>query len=164
MLLVDIFTPFLMKKLPTKGDIQEIIEMSLRPAWRVGIVYSSFYKEEIEIMLSGATKALKAVGMQESNITHYPVPGSFEIPLVGAALAKQQSVDALIGLGIIVEGETHHARLIAENVARGIMDVQTQYAIPFANEVLYMDSLELARQRLHKGEEAALSVLHLLAQ
>jgi 6,7-dimethyl-8-ribityllumazine synthase len=153
-----------MKKLPSKGDIQEIIELSLRPAWRIGIVYSSFYKEEIETMLQGVITTFKAVGMQEGNISQHPVPGSFEIPLVGAALAKNRSADALIGLGIIVEGETHHARLIAENTSRGIMDVQTQYAIPFANEVLYVDSLDLARQRLHKGEEAALSVLHSLAQ
>lgn len=115
-------------------------------------------------MLSGAVKTLKAIGVQEGNISQHPVPGSFEIPLVGAALAKQGKVDALIGLGIIVEGETHHARLIAENTSRGLMNVQTQYAVPFANEVLYTDSIELARQRLYKGEEAALSVLHSLAQ
>jgi len=138
--------------------------MSMRPAWRVGIVYSSFYKEEIEQMLSGAVETLKAVGMEEANISSYPVPGSFEIPLVGAALAKKGSVDALIGLGIIVDGQTHHARLVAENVSRGLMDVQTQYTIPFANEVLYVDSLELAKKRLYKGEEAAISVLHSLAQ
>lgn len=153
-----------MKKLPSKNDIQEIIELSLRPAWRVGIIYSSFYKEEIEHMVRGAIETLDAVGIEESHISQYPVPGSFEIPLLGAALAKKKSVDAIIGLGIIVEGETHHARLIAENTARGMMDVQITYAIPFANEVLYVDSLELARERLHKGEEAAISVLHSLAQ
>lgn len=153
-----------MKQLPSKHDIQEIIELSLRPAWRVGIVYSSFYKEEIEQMLQGAIETLQAVGMEESHISQHPVSGSFEIPLVGAALAKRKSVDAMIGLGIIVEGETHHARLVAENTARGMMDVQTQYAIPFANEVLYVDSLELAQERLHKGEEAAISVVHSLAQ
>lgn len=155
---------FLMKKLPTKNDIQEIIEMSLRPAWRIGVVYSSFYKEEIATMLKGATDLLRAVGIAEENIVPVEVPGSFEIPLVGAKLAKDQSVDALIGLGIIVEGETHHARLVAENTARGIMDVQTQYGVPFAFEVIYVDSLKLAQERLHKGEEAALSVLHSLAQ
>jgi len=136
----------------------------MRPAWRVGIVYSSFYTKEINHMLKGAIDTLKVVGMEEKNIRQYPVPGSFEIPLVGAALAKEGSIDALIGLGIIIEGETHHARLIAENAARGMMDVQTKYGIPFANEVLYVDSIVLARERLHKGEEAAISVLHSLAQ
>jgi 6,7-dimethyl-8-ribityllumazine synthase len=118
----------------------------------------------MEQMLKGATDTLRAVGMEEGNIRQYPVAGSFEIPLLGAALAKEGSVDALIGLGIIVEGETHHARLIAENVARGMMDVQTKHTIPFANEVLYVHSILQARERLHRGEEAAISVLHSLAQ
>ncbi|MDA0376496.1 MAG: 6,7-dimethyl-8-ribityllumazine synthase [bacterium] len=153
-----------MKKLPSKNDLQEIIEMSLRPAWRVGIVYSSYYEEEIKTMVNGAIKILQKVGMSPENISQYPVPGSFEIPLIGGALAKKGSVDALIGLGIIVEGQTHHARLVAENTARGMMDVQTKYGIPFCNEVLYVDSIELACERLYKGEEAAISVLHSLAQ
>jgi 6,7-dimethyl-8-ribityllumazine synthase len=115
-------------------------------------------------MMKGAVKVLREVGISKEKISFHPVPGSFEVPLVGSALAKEGSVDALIGLGIIVEGKTHHARLVAENTARGIMDVQTKYQVPFAFEVIYVDSLELAQERLHKGEEAALSVLHSLAQ
>ena len=153
-----------MKKLPTKGDIKEIIEMSLRPTWRIGIVYSSFYKEEIDQMVAGALKTCDAVGLPRENVSLYPVPGSFEIPLIGSRLAKLKAVDALIGLGIVVQGETHHARLIAESTAKGIMDVQLQYGIPFANEVLYVNTIDIARQRLHKGEEAALSVMHSLAK
>ena len=63
-----------MKKLPSKNDIQEIIELSLRPAWRVGIIYSSFYEKEIRQMLKGAIDTLKVVGMEEGNIRQYPVP------------------------------------------------------------------------------------------
>lgn len=153
-----------MKKLHSKSDIHEKIAESLRPAWRIGIVYSSFYEDEMKTMVDSAITTLKAIGVQQNNISEYPVPGSFEIPLIGAKLASSHSVDALIGLGIIVEGETHHARLVAENTARGIMDVQTRYALPFANEVLYVDTLELAKSRLDKGKDAALCVLHCLAQ
>lgn len=152
-----------MKKLHSEEDIQEMLDHSLRPSWRIGIVYSTFYKEEMKAMVDGAVKKLLQMGMKEENISLYPVPGSYEIPLIGAALAKKKSVDALIGLGIIVEGETHHARLVAENTARGMMDIQTTFALPFANEVLYTDSLKLAQERLDKGAVAALCTLHSLA-
>ena len=152
-----------MKKLHSEEDIQEILEQSLRPSWRIGIVYSTFYKEEMKTMLDGAVEKLLQIGMKKENISLYPVTGSYEIPLIGAALAKNKSVDALIGLGIIVEGETHHARLVAENTARGMMDIQTNFALPFANEVLYVDTLKLAQDRLDKGAIAALCVLHSLA-
>jgi 6,7-dimethyl-8-ribityllumazine synthase len=132
------------------------------PSWRIGIVYSSFYQEIISVMREGAVQELLKSGIQESYITQYEVPGSFEIPLVGRNLAAKKSVDALIALGVVVQGQTHHAELIAEQSARGIMDVQLQYGIPFAMEILFVDDLETARDRTDKGVVAAKTVLHTL--
>ena len=122
---------------------------------RIAIIYSDFYKEEMAEMVSYTKQELLSFGIAEQQITLYPVPGAFEIPLIGSALAARKAVDALIGLGIIIEGQTHHARLVAENCARGMMDIQTTYAIPFVNEVLYVDRRELAHARLSKGKDAA---------
>lgn len=148
---------------PSKRDFQEMIELSLQSAWRVGIVYSSFYEEPMQKLVDGAVETLKEYGLTDS-ISLHPAAGSFEVPLIGAALAHAKQVDALIGLGIIIEGETEHARLLADSATKGLMDVQLQYRIPFAFELLYVDSLELANRRLEKGKEAALSVLYSLAQ
>ena len=137
-------------------------------SWRVGIVHASFYPDEVMNLVQGAERVLREAGLLQSNIRRFPVPGSFEIPLVGAALLEAKEVDALLGIGIIVEGETHHARLIAEAVAHGIMDVQLKYCAPFAFEVLFVKNIEQARARAgamgNKGEEAAIAVLHSLAQ
>lgn len=134
------------------------------PNWRIGIVSSPYYKEEIEALVASANAALLNAGIREEGITFHHAPGSFEIPLIGSALAASNKVDALIGLGIIVEGETQHARLIAESVAKGMMDVQVQHHVPFAFEVLYVDAIEYVRARLDKGQEAAHAVLHSLAE
>lgn len=138
------------------------------PSWKIGLVASAYYKEEIDALCSGACSFLKAAGIRPDNIVRYDVPGSFEIPLIGAQLAEKKSVDALIGFGIIIEGETQHARLIAEQTARGIMDVQVRYRVPFAFEVLYVKSLAQVRERSigdgNKGKEAANAVVHSLAQ
>jgi 6,7-dimethyl-8-ribityllumazine synthase len=141
---------------------------SVNPSWRIGLVCSSYYKEEIEALIAGARMVLTNAGISASNIHVHWVSGSFEIPLIGAALAEARVVDALMGFGIIVEGETGHARLIAENAARGIMDVQLRYRIPFAFEVLYVQNLDQAKSRVtgeqSKGVEAAIAVLHSLAE
>ena len=143
---------------------QRDLPPGINRAWRIGIVHSSFYKEEVAALVEGAVQVLKDAGISAAHIKTYAVPGSFEIPLIGAALAGEREADALIGLGIIVQGETHHARLIAEQAARGIMDVQVQYGVPFAFEILFVDTIALARERLDRGEEAALAVLHSLAE
>jgi 6,7-dimethyl-8-ribityllumazine synthase len=136
----------------------------INPSWRIGIVHSSYYPEEISALIASAKHALREAGIPETNSTLHPAPGSFEIPLIGAALAESRSVDALLGFGIIVEGETHHAELLARAVTRGIMDVQLRYTIPFAFEVLYVRSLPEARARGTRGREAVYAALHSLAE
>lgn len=127
-------------------------------------MHSSYYKKEMAQLQESARKGLLEAGILSKNIIEREAAGSFEIPLIGDALASEKKVDALIGLGIIVEGETHHAELLAQQAARGMMDVQLRYQIPFAFEVLYVNDLQSARARLHRGTEAARAVLHSLAQ
>ena len=138
------------------------------PGWRIGIVHASFYKEEVDAMVSDAIVVLTEAGIPKKNIPVHAAPGSFEIPLIGRELAEQGKVDALLAFGIIVQGETKHADLLAAEVARGIMDVQLRYGIPFAFEVLYVPSLALAQARVTgangKGREAAYATLQSLAQ
>ncbi len=152
-----------MKKNATKDQLPAKIDKK----WRIGIVTASFYKAESDQLVQGAKKLLIAAGIPDKNISVYEVPGSFEVPLIGAALAEKKAVDALIAFGIIVEGETHHARLLANAATQGIMDVQIKYRIPFAFEILYVDTMKQAQERIfgeyNKGTEAAHAVLHSLA-
>jgi len=137
---------------------------SVNPAWRIGIVASQFHESEVSALVESALEALTEAGVPPENILKHTVAGSFEIPLIGAALARTKQVDALIGLGIIVRGETQHAEHLAREVARGIMEVQLKHGIPFAYEVLHVDNIAQARDRAEKGREAAHAALHSLAQ
>ncbi len=118
----------------------------------------------MKTMVQSCTKKLTELGVEESNITLHDVAGSFEIPLIGSALLKKGEVDALIALGIIVEGATNHALLVAVETARGIMDLQLQYQKPFVFEVLYVNEREQAKERLHKGADAAECAMNSLAK
>lgn len=134
------------------------------PSWKVGIVAASFYKEETDALIASAKECLREAGLPDANVSVWQVPGSFEIPLMGEWLASAKKVDALIGIGIIVQGETKHADLLAQESARGLMDVQLKHQIPFAFEILWVDDLAYARARADKGAEAAMAVLHSLAE
>lgn len=139
------------------------------PAWRIAIVASFYYKEEMDGLVAGAKEVLREAGIPEANVAVWEASGSFEVPLIGAELAHAKAADALIGFGIIVEGKTHHARLLAENVARGIMDIQVRERIPFAFEILYVNDIAQAKERSlpgsgNKGREGASAVLHSLAE
>jgi 6,7-dimethyl-8-ribityllumazine synthase len=139
------------------------VPTNVRPEWKVGIVYAPYYKEETEALVKGAQESLLAAGILPENVTLHEAPGSWEVPLIGRALVQAGKVDALIGFGIIVQGDTKHAEMLADGVVQGIMDVQIRYGIPFAIEVLYVNTIAQARERSlgenNKGKEAAAAVL-----
>jgi 6,7-dimethyl-8-ribityllumazine synthase len=151
-----------------KRDILARLPEHVDPTWRIGIVASTYHGEIIDGLVEGARAVLREAGIPEANIRLHRAPGSFEVPLIGAALAEAGQVSALMGFGIILEGQTHHARLLAESVTGGMMDVQIRYRLPFAFEILYVDDLAQAEERAegvaNKGREAAFAVLHTLAE
>ncbi len=147
-----------------KTDQFPSLPARISSGWRIGIVHSQYYPDIVTKLVAGAQKVLRDAGIAQGNVRTYAAPGSFEIPLIGASLIASKEVDALIALGVIVEGETHHASLIAGEAARAIMDLQVRYTIPFAFEILYVKNIEQARERTDRGGEAAHAVLHALAQ
>lgn len=151
-----------------KATTPHDLPTSIDPRWKIGIVASTYHKEHVDTLVDGAKQTLIGAGIPADHVTVHSAPGSFEVPLIGAALAEKRAVDALVGFGIIVKGETHHADLLADAVTHGIMDVQMRYRIPFAFEILYVDSIQQAIERTHgeanKGIEAARAVLHALRE
>jgi 6,7-dimethyl-8-ribityllumazine synthase len=88
------------------------------------------------------------------------VPGAFEIPLVVQEIAMRGGIDAIIALGVIIEGETQHAALISAAVTDALLRIALAHRIPVIHEVLLLKNEEQARVRcleveLNRGIEAA---------
>ena len=108
---------------------------------RVAIVWSRFNEELVRQLLAACDKELVELGVATTDIDVVSVPGALEIPLVLQTLALERRgfgrrYDALIALGAVVRGETYHFDIVANESARGILDVQLETGIPVANGVL----------------------------
>lgn len=129
---------------------------------RVGVVLSRFNAEIGELLLKAALRALNEAGVSEAAITLATVPGALEAPLALQRMAQSGKYDALVALGAVIRGETHHFEIVANESAAGVTSVQLEFGIPIGNGILTTDNDEQARLRADsKGRDAALAALEM---
>ena len=133
---------------------------------KVAIVRSSYYEDLVSSLEAGAKKVLHEGGISEEDIEVTQVPGAFEIPLACKRLLELREVEGIIALGVIIQGETHHAGEIARACTDGLMHLQLKYGIPIVHEVLFVEERRHAEVRCmgehNKGREAARTLLEML--
>ena len=132
--------------------------------FKIGVVTALWNSEITSKLKAGALDTLQKAGI--TNITVWDVPGSYELIYAANKLASE-GLDAVICLGVVIQGETRHFDFICDAVANGIANVTIQHNIPVAFGLLTTDNQEQALERSggkhgHKGEEAAWTVLKLL--
>jgi len=130
------------------------------PRVRLGIVHSRFNDEICDLLLASARAELERLGVESQIVS---VAGALEIPLALQWLAQSGRFDALVAIGAVIRGDTYHFDLVANESARGVMDVALEFGIPVANGILTTDDEAQARARKDKGAEAV-RVAHEMAR
>jgi 6,7-dimethyl-8-ribityllumazine synthase len=118
---------------------------------RLGIVASRF-NEQISGKLLERARA--EAQKHKAECTVVSVPGALEIPLALQWMAQSGRFDALVALGAVIRGDTYHFDIVANESARGVMDVMLDFGLPVANGILTTDDERQANARLDKGAEA----------
>lgn len=141
---------------------------------RIAIVASRYNTQFVDGMLESALETLRAAGAPEPEVVR--VPGAWEIPVAAAALARRPAAvltrrltpppDAVVCLGLILQGETSHADHIGEAVSQGLMRLALKTGVPMIHEVLTVTGVEQARVRCldpetNRGREAARTALEM---
>jgi len=133
---------------------------------RVAVVVSRFNGFVTERLLSGAMDALTRTGADADQIDVIKVPGSWEVPLAAAEVARQHRYDAVICLSAVIRGETPHFDYVAAEAAKGIAHAALEAGVPVAFGVLTTNTLEQAIDRAgakggNKGFEAAMTAVEM---
>lgn len=118
---------------------------------RLGIVASRFNEEIAAQLLERAQAAARELGAQAQVVS---VPGALEIPLALQWMAQSGRFDALAAVGVVIRGDTYHFEVVANESARGVMDVALECGLPIANGILTTEDETQALARLDKGAEA----------
>lgn len=116
---------------------------------KIGIAVARFNPKITESLLAGALSSLKALGVQEKNISVESVPGAFELPLMAQFFAEGRHgmYSAVICLGAVIRGGTPHFDYVCSSAADGIMQVGLRNSLPVIFGLLTTDTLEQALER-----------------
>ena len=118
---------------------------------RIGVVHSRFNEAICNALLESARAELARSGAEAEFVA---VAGALEIPLALQWLAQSGRFDALVAVGAVIRGDTYHFEVVANESARGIMDVALECGLPVANAILTTDDEAQALARKGKGGEA----------
>ena len=103
---------------------------------RVAIAVSRFNEQITLRLLEGSLVACQQHDVQNDDLTIAWVPGSFELPLLAAELAKTGRYDVIVCLGVVIKGETAHFEHVSEQAAAGIAAVSRESGVPVMFGVL----------------------------
>jgi 6,7-dimethyl-8-ribityllumazine synthase len=123
------------------------------------IVASRFNAPYVQGLVDHTTKELLEL-VPSAAISIHHVPGSFEIPVVVRELARKKKTDVIIACGVIMRGETNHAKNLSHAVTDALQRIAVDYGVPVINVVLSFDDESQARARclentINRGTEAA---------
>ena len=130
------------------------------------MVASSYNAEFVDGLIAGAREELAAIA-PGSSVEVHRVPGSFEIPLGVQAVVARGNVDAVLAFGLLWQGETSHADLIASSVTDALLKLSLRLNLPVLHEVIVAQTEEQARERclgtkINRGTEAARAAVRML--
>lgn len=111
---------------------------------QIAVVVTSWHTEITNGLLAGAERALKAAGNDTYEI--WRVPGAFELPLA-AQKAIDAGADAVVALGVVIQGETPHFEYVCRAATDGLNRVQLDSGVPVGFGLLTVDDAQQALDR-----------------
>lgn len=139
---------------------------------RIAVVYTEWNEAIINEMRAGIERIAEQTGA--IIVEQLMVPGSIELTF-GCRMLWQRYVEsrrfpeAIIAVGAVIRGGTPHFDYVCQSATQGITQLNLSIPVPTIFGVLTLDTEAQAWERLggthgHKGEEAAIAALKMIAQ
>jgi len=134
---------------------------------KFGIVCARFNDFFVSKLLDGAMDAIVRHGGSGADVSVAYVPGSYEIPFAVKKLIQTGKYDAVLALGVVIQGATAHAGYINSEVAKCLAQLGLESGIPVTYGMITADNLEQAIERSgtkagNKGVDAAVAAIEMV--
>ena len=127
---------------------------------KFGLVAARFNDFFVSHLVDGAVDTIVRHGDSADNVTLAWVPGSYEIPFAVKKMLDSKKYDAIIAMGVVIQGATPHAGYINNEVAKSLAQLGMESGTPVTYGMITADNIEQAIERSgtkagNKGADAA---------
>lgn len=134
---------------------------------KFGVVCARFNDFFVSKLLDGAVDVIVRHGGDARKISVAYVPGSYEIPFAVKKMLATKKFDAVIALGVVIQGATPHAGYINSEVAKCLAQLGLESGIPVTYGLITADNLDQAVERSgskagNKGGDAARAAIEMV--
>jgi 6,7-dimethyl-8-ribityllumazine synthase len=129
--------------------------------YKLGMVAAEFNYDITSMMIERAKAEAEFLEVEITKTIM--VPGVFDMPLAVKKLLEEKSIDAVITLGAVIEGETDHDDVVISHASRKIADLSLEFNKPVAFGVTGPGMTRLqAVDRIEKGKDVVDSAVKML--
>jgi len=128
---------------------------------RIAIVGSEFNYDITAMMVERAKEEVDFLGASLGPVIK--TPGVYDMPIAVRALFERKDVDAVVTLGAVIEGETHHDEVIMNQAARKLTDLSVEFGKPLGLGISGPGETRLqAQDRIENAAGAVRSVVKMV--
>lgn len=132
---------------------------------KLGLVVSDYNADITHLMSKIAQEHAQFLGAEVAEIIR--VPGAFDIPLAVKKLTERKNIDGVVTLGTVIEGDTSHDEIVAQNAARKIADIAVSSGKPVSlgisgPKMSRLDSVKRIESYAKRSTEAAVKMIRML--
>ncbi|OGV51738.1 MAG: 6,7-dimethyl-8-ribityllumazine synthase [Lentisphaerae bacterium GWF2_44_16] len=133
---------------------------------RFAIVCGRFNEFFVSKLMQGAVDAIVRHGGKADDIDIAWVPGSYELPFAVKKFIQTKKYNALIALGVVIQGATPHANYINSEVSKALAQISLESGTPVSYGVITADNIEQAIERSgtkagNRGSDAAMAAIEM---
>ncbi|AFZ70116.1 6,7-dimethyl-8-ribityllumazine synthase [Caldisphaera lagunensis DSM 15908] len=129
---------------------------------RLGLVIAEFNYDITKIMEEKAISHARFLNAEVPIV--FKVPGVYDSPFAVSKLLRLNYIDAVSVLGAVIQGETKHDELVANQAARMLIDLSEKYGKPVTLGIIgpgasRMQALERSEEYSRRAVEAAVKLV-----
>ncbi len=96
--------------------------------YRIAILTTEINPEVIKVMVESASAEASRVGIDIREVV--ATTGCLDMPVIAKYLFKKKTIDGIVVLGAVAQGDTKHDELVVNTMTQAIINLSTEFMKP----------------------------------